>query len=107
MIETHFTERAAARGLSGFGYDLQFDLAMAISDPIRWHEFVEPVMPAPGGAHIWRFRAVPDEFHYAVACANPERPHGVAVMTVLTEEMMQAYKIGRRKKSKKKQRRQA
>ena len=104
MIETHFTGRAAIRGLERFGFDLQFDLCLAISDPIRWHAFVEPVMKGHGGVQIWRFRAVPGEFHYAVVCPNPERPHGVAVLTVLTEDMVRAYKVNRRKNSKKKQR---
>lgn len=89
---THFAARAKERGLDDIDQDaLHKDLRIALADPIRWHEYVEPVFALEGGAYLWRFRAKPDTFHYVVA-------RNGGPITILTEAMMRRYRDVRKGK---------
>lgn len=83
---THFAARAKERGLDGIdAAALHNDLRIALADPMRWHEYVEPVFALEGGSYLWRFRAKPDTFHYVVA--RDGRP-----ITIMPEAMMRQYR---------------
>ena len=93
---THFATRCQQRGLANVNpNDLWADLRKACADPDRYHEYVDHILTFPqdsqySRAALFRFRATPECFHYAVI------RDGLPV-TVLTEAHARAYKRVRKR----------
>jgi hypothetical protein len=79
---THALVRARERISEDIPPELMEDLRIALSDPGRWSDYIEPVMDRHDGATIYRFRVVHGIFYVVARNGYP--------VTILTQEQFRA-----------------
>lgn len=87
----HPVQRAIERGIT-HPYPLTVIRAVEAAVNEKIDDLVERVMTLPDGKVIWRFRMENDGLFYAI-CTG-QRP--VVVLTVITQEMLRAYRRRRK-----------
>jgi len=87
----HAAKRAEERGIpKDMVETILRDLRAALADPIRYHKFIDPMFKLESGLKLWRFRAVPGCFHYALASRAGD------IVSIMTEAQMRTYKAVRK-----------
>lgn len=76
----HIEERAKQRVGTDDASVLHADLTKPLSDPERWSDFIEHVMPIEDGANMWRFRVEAGIFYVVEKRKRPVTIHSQAMM---------------------------
>ena len=82
----HFEQRAKDRAGINAASDLYNDLRIALQDPDRWAEYIEPVKRMDDNATAYRFRTVEGIFYVLAKNAHP--------VTIYTQAQMASKKWG-------------
>lgn len=82
MIEPHFASRARQRANVADPNALYQDLLIALADPDRWHEYIEPVRRLNADTTAYRFRIATGIFYAVVKNKKP--------VTIYTQDQMRS-----------------
>jgi hypothetical protein len=83
---THFVHRAKERAGISAASDLYGDLRIALQNPDRWSDFIEPVKKVSDGAVAYRFRTEEGIFYVIAKDCYP--------ITIFTQSQMASKKWG-------------
>lgn len=82
LTEPHFAARARQRANVTDPNALYQDLRIALADPDRWHEYIEPVRRLNADTTAYRFRIATGIFYAVVKNKNP--------VTIYTQDQMRS-----------------